>query len=182
LKLCKQIVLGSAVLAVLFSAGCKAAPAAQSSQSNTGQGQAGQAPGGMGTQGIVTQIDGSAITIAVMPAGLGQQAGDRGQPPTGSASPGATAPAAIGAPDTSSWQKTTYTIDGKTKIAQGQMPGSDTAQAQALTAADLKTGDNVSITVRAGQSGVADQVTVMPGGLGRQGRPQGTAPAATAKS
>lgn len=192
-----RIVCISAILAMaLFSAaGCKAANT-QSNQGGSGQGPSGALPAGMsGTRGVITQVSGTSVTIAVMPQGTG---GNGGQMPSGSGGPNGTLPAnggpqGSGGPDrsampgasmspidTSSWEKQTFTIDGSTKITQGQAPGSN-AGSTALKASDLKTGDSVVIAERSGKAGVADEITVMQGMGGFGGGPGG-APAATTNS
>jgi len=193
MKSMKKLSLIAAILTALFllSAGCAATTTPKNSQNVPG----GALPSGTGgTQGIITEVSTTSITIAVIPAGTTPQGGDRNMPqgtapqgtaPQGTAPQGA-APQGAQSFDTSSWQKMTFSIDGSTKIVQGQAPGaSGGAKASTLKASDLKVGGSVTITAQSGQADAADQITVMQGMGGIPGGgPQGNAPApsATAKS
>lgn len=189
----KKGILFACTIAALIAlpAGC--------GKANSGSAASGQsAQASAGTMGVITQISGNSITIAMMPNGgsNGNQPQASGAPQGGQGpggqNPGGQAgspPGAMPAQDTSSWQKETFVIDSSTKIVQGRMPGSTSTQSSSLTVSDLKTGESVSVTGRSGTSGnTADQITVMQGmgGMpGVQGGPAGSgapAPQPTANS
>ncbi len=180
MKAWQRSALAAVLIAALGLAGC------QSKTDNPAQGGQGQFPAMEGTMGIVTAVSDTSITVAIMPAGQGGFGGPQGSArpdrargsgrPDPSARPdgqgGGFAPG--GQMDTSSWEQKTFAIDNKTKITRmtrGSGNG-DSAGAQALAAADIKTGDSVRITERSGSAGIADTISVM-GGFGQGGPPDG---------
>lgn len=166
---------------ILAGAGCGKANA------QSGAGQSAQAPAAQsGTMGVITDVSGSSIIVAVMPQGNGapQQPQGSGQPQGTGQPPQGGQPGGSGTQqpqmDTSGWEKKTFKIDASTKIVQGGSGGE-----AALKVSDLKSGENVAVTERSGASGTAGQIMVMqfgqggPRGPGGQGGP---APQFTSKS
>ena len=139
-----------------------------------------------GTFSIITEIKDNTLTVAMMPADASPQGTNQPTRPSGTGTmPQGSMPNVPFSPnsnglDTSNWQKTTWTVDDKTTIVQGQFGGSNTAATNAMKLADLKVGDSVMITERTGQTNVADQITVMQGFGNAQGG--GRFPAATTKN
>lgn len=139
-----------------------------------------------GTFSIIVEIKDNTLTVATMPADASPQGTNQPTRPSGTGTmPQGSMPSMPSSPnvnglDTSNWQKTTWTVDDKTTIVQGQFGGSNTSAASALKLADLKVGDSVTITERAGQTSVAGQITVMQGLGNTQGG--GRFPTATTKN
>ncbi len=179
MKAWQRRALAAVLIAALGLTGC------QSKTNSPAQGGQGQPAAMEGTRGIVTVVSDSSITVAVMPAGQGGFGGPQGSArpdrargsarPDRSARPdgqsGGLAPG--GQVDTSGWEQKTFAIDGQTKITQmTRGNGNDnSAGTQALTVADLKTGESVRITERSGSVGTADTVSVMGSWGGGQGGP-----------
>jgi hypothetical protein len=128
-----------------------------------------------GVFSIIMEIKDNTITVALMPADAFPQGANQPARPSGTNTmPQGSMPSVPSSPnpnglDTSNWQKTNWTVDDKTIIDQGQFGGSNTAATNPLKLSDLKVGDSVMITERAGQTSIAGQITVMQGFGNNQG-------------
>lgn len=182
-----RIVLATAALTVMLAAGCKA----NTPQNQAAGGQPGNRPqGGMmqptdgSVMGVITEVSATSVTIAQMPAGQMGRAngqnpdgtppadGDR-QKPEGTALPEG---GRGGAMDTSDWEKSTWAIDGSTKIIVVQQDGTE----KTLDVSDLKVGDSVSILANESSKTTAVTITVRTGMSGMPGGPGNRADATKA--